>query len=325
MNKVVILAAENTILSTIASPMDMFLQAGVLWNVTMGEEPTPKFDVKIVTSDGRPVMALNQFPVIPACAMHDIEDADVIIIPSQGFLFDSQDKDHSDRIEWLKTWYEKGSDLASVCAGAFTLASTGLLNGKTATTHWGMAKRFVRDFPEVDLRTDLLVTDEGRLFCSGGITADLNLSLYLIRKYCGREIALESARCTLVDLDRICQSPFAMFSPEKNHTDNKILEAQEWMENNLRDKISMETLAKEAGMSLRNFNRRFKSATGETVTKYLQLVRVDAAKVDLVNTNLPFEEISLNTGYENASFFRKIFKKNTSLTPAEYRRRFCQL
>ena len=91
MNKVVILAAENTILSTIASPMDMFLQAGVLWNVTMGEEPTPKFDVKIVTSDGGPVMALNQVPVIPACAMHDIEESDVIIIPSQGFLFNPQD------------------------------------------------------------------------------------------------------------------------------------------------------------------------------------------------------------------------------------------
>lgn len=325
MKNVVILAAENTILSTIASPMDMFLQAGVLWNVTMGEEPSPKFDVKIVTSDGGPVMALNQVPVIPACAMRDIENADVIIIPSQGYLFNPQDKDHSDRIEWLKTWYEKGSDLASVCAGAFTLASTGLLNGKTATTHWGMAKQFVKDFPEVDLRTDLIVTDEGRLFCGGGITADLNLSLYLIRKYCGREIALQSARCTLVDLDRICQSPFAMFSPEKNHTDNKILEAQEWMENNLRDTISIEAMAKEAGMSPRHFNRRFKSATGETVTKYLQLVRVDAAKVDLVNTNLPFEEISLNRGYENVSFFRRVFKKNTSLTPSEYRRRFGQL
>ena len=324
MKKVVILAAENTILSTIASPMDMFLQAGVLWNVTMGEAPSPEFDVKIVTSHGGPVMALNQVPVIPACSMDNIEDADVIILPSQGFLFNAQDKDHSDRIEWLKTWYEKGSDLASVCAGAFTLASTGLLNGKTATTHWGMAKQFAKDFPEVDLRTDLLVTDEGRLFCGGGITADLNLSLYLIGKYCGREIALQSARCTLVDLDRIRQSPFAMFSPEKNHSDHKILEAQEWIENNLSDKISMEAMAKEAGMSLRHFNRRFRSATGETVTKHLQLVRVDAAKVDLVNTNRPFEEISLNTGYENVSFFRRLFKQNTSLTPAEYRRRFCQ-
>ena len=127
----------------------------------------PEFDVKIVNSDGSPVMALNQVPIIPACAMHDIKDADVIILPSQGFLFNARDKDHSDRIEWLKTWYEKGSDLASVCAGAFTLASTGLLNGKTATTHWGMAKQFAKDFPEVDLRTDLLVTDEGRLFCGG--------------------------------------------------------------------------------------------------------------------------------------------------------------
>jgi len=322
MKKVIILAAHNSVLSTIASPMDMFLQAGVLWNVTMGEKPSPVFDVKIVTSNGEPVMAINKVPVVPACSMHDIEAADLIIIPSQGFLFDPNADDHNERINWLKSWYEKGADLASVCGGAFTLASTGLLNGKTATTHWGMAKEFNKMFPEVDLRTDQLVTDEGRLFCGGGISADLNLSLYLIEKYCGRDMALQSSRCTMVDMDCTSQSPFSMFTPEKNHGDNKVLEAQQWMEKNLSAKIDIDAMAVTAGMSLRQFNRRFRSATGESVTNYLQLIRVDAAKHDLVNTNLPFEEISPNAGYENVSFFRRVFKKNTSLTPAQYRLRF---
>ncbi len=322
MKKVVILAAHNSVLSTIASPMDMFLQVGVLWNVTMGEKLSPVFDVKIVTSDGEPVMAINKVPVVPACSMHDIEEVDLIIIPSQGFLFDPNARDHNDRIEWLKAWYDKGADLASVCGGAFTLASTGLLDGKTATTHWGMAKDFKKRFPKVNLKTDLLVTDEGRLFCGGGISADLNLSLYLIEKYCGREMALQSSRCTMVDLDCISQSPFTMFSPERNHGDSKVLEAQTCMEKNLREKIDIDAMAVDAGMSLRQFNRRFRSATGETVTNYLQLIRVDAAKVDLVNTDLPFDDISPNAGYENVSFFRRIFKKITSLTPAEYRRRF---
>jgi transcriptional regulator GlxA family with amidase domain len=325
MRKVAILAAENAVLSTIASPMDMFLQAGVLWNVTMGMEPAPIFDVKIVTTDGNPVKAYNQVPVVPVCSMHEIEDADLIIIPSQGFHFDPHSTAHADRVEWLKSRFDAGSDLASVCAGAFTLASTGLLDGKTATTHWGLAKQFKNRFPNVDLRTDLLVTDEGRLFCGGGISADLNLSLYLIRKYCGREVALQSARCTLVDLDDLSQSPFAVFIPEKNHSDGKILEAQKLVENNFRDKIEAEAMALDAGMSLRQFNRRFKSATGETFTGYLQLTRIEAAKVELVNTDLSFEQISSGAGYENVSFFRKIFKKTTSLTPAEYRRRFSQI
>jgi len=322
MKKVAILAAEHTVLSTIASPMDMFLQAGVLWNVTMGENPSPLFDVKIVTADGEPVMALNNIPLIPSCSMGEIDDVDLIVLPSQGFFFNPQDKSHAERIEWLKTCYEKGADLASVCGGAFTLASTGLLDGKTATTHWGLAKQFKKSFPKVDLRTDQLVTDEGRLFCGGGISADLNLSLYLIEKYYGREIALQSSRCTMVDLDRTCQSPFVMFTPEKNHADSMVLEAQLRMENKLLDQVSIEDMANEAGVSIRQFNRRFKAATGVTVNNYLQLVRVDAAKASLVNTDLSIEEISLNTGYENISFFRRLFKKQTSLTPSEYRKRF---
>ena len=215
MKKVVILAAENCVLLTVASPMDMFLQVGVLWNMTMGKIPDPIFEVKIVTSDGQPVMALNQVPVMPACAMHDIKDIDLIIIPSQSFFIDLQSNAHIARVEWLRKWYKKGADLASICTGAFTLAATGLLDGKSATTHWGMARQFKKTLPAINLRIDLMVTDEGNLFCGGGITADLNLSLYLIKKYCGREIALQSARCTLVDLDRISQAPFAVFNPEK--------------------------------------------------------------------------------------------------------------
>ncbi|KZL19831.1 HTH-type transcriptional regulator CdhR [Pseudovibrio axinellae] len=322
MKKVAILAADKCVLSSIASPMDMFLQAGVLWNVTMGEAPAPMFEVKIVTADGNPVTAINDVPVIPNCSMHDIEFPDLVIVPSQGFFFDPRSASHANRTEWLKSAFENGSDLASVCAGAFTLASTGLLDGKKATTHWGMAKQFQKSFPNVDLRTDLLVTDEERLFCGGGISAELNLSLYLIEKYCGREIALQSARCTLVDLDRITQSPFAMFTPEKNHSDSVIKDVQNRIECTFEAHVDVDALAAEAGMSVRQFNRRFKSATGETVTGYLQLIRIEAAKTKLVNTRLPFEEISARVGYENTSFFRRIFKKCTSITPTEYRRRF---
>jgi transcriptional regulator GlxA family with amidase domain len=325
MKKVVILAAEGCVLSTIASPMDMFLQAGVMWNVTMGKRPDPAFEVKIVTSDGQPVMALNQVPVVPACAMHDIQDVDLIIIPSQGFFFDLQSEAHIARVDWLKKWSKNGADLASVCTGAFTLAATGLLDGKSATTHWGMARQFKKTYPEVKLRTDLMVTDEGNLFCGGGITADLNLSLYLIRKFCGREIALQSARCTMADLDRISQAPFSVFVPEKNHSDRGILKAQDWIEENYQKNVNLQELAATTGVSLRQFNRRFKSATGETGIKYLQLVRIEAAKMALVNTDQSFEDISRNAGYENVSFFRRVFKSNTSVTPVAYRQKFSQI
>lgn len=322
MKKVVILAAENCVLSTIAAPMDMFLQAGVMWNVTMGELPDPLFDVKIVSTDGKPITAINDVQITPASSMYDVEDPDLIIIPSQGFFFDPTSSTHNQRIEWLINQYENGTDLASVCAGAFTLASTGLLDGREATTHWGMAKQFRKSFPNVNLRTDLLVTDQGQLFCGGGVTADLNLSLYLIDKYCGREVALQSSRCTLVDLDRITQLPFSVFIPEKNHNDTEILETQEWIEANYSQNLNLEVLAGKIGLSLRQFNRRFKSATGETGIKYLQQVRVEVAKRDLINTNNTFDEISINAGYENVSFFRRVFKTSTGISPAQYRIKF---
>jgi transcriptional regulator GlxA family with amidase domain len=325
MKKVVILAAEQCVLSTVAAPMDMFLQAGVLWNGMMGLPPSPLFEVKIVTADGEAVMALNQVPVVPSCSMHEVEEADLIIVPSQGSYFHPEKDEFVERIKWLKRWYAKGADLASICAGAFTLASTGLLDGREATTHWGMARQFKISFPAVNLRTDLMVTDQDRLFCGGGVTADLNLSLYLINKYCGREIALQSARCTLVDLDRVSQLPFTMFMPEKNHDDNDILDVQHWMEINYSLSVDMDLLAQNSGMSLRHFNRRFKSATGETAVKYLQLTRVEAAKQQLIKTNQSFDQIAVNVGYENVSFFRRVFKTKTGVTPVVYRRKFCQL
>lgn len=325
MKKVVILAAQHCVLSTIAAPMDMFLQAGVLWNSMMGVAPEPLFEVKIVTTDGQPVMAQNQVPIVPACSMHDVDNADLIIIPSQGFCFEPQSKEFIERIQWLKSSHNKGVDLASICAGAFTLAATGLLDGRQATTHWGMASLFRKTFPAVNLRTELMVTDEGNLFCGGGVTADLNLSLYLIDKYCGREIALQSSRCTLVDLDRISQLPFTVFVPEKNHDDTEVLDIQHWIEANYKSNVRMEILAQKAGMSLRHFNRRFKSATGETATKYLQLIRIEAAKMALVKTTQSFEDIVVDVGYDNISFFRRIFKSKTGLTPVVYRRKFSQL
>jgi len=325
MKKVAILAAENSILSTIASPMDMLLQAGVLWNITMGEQPRPLFEVKIVTADGQPITALNNIPVIPACSMHDITEVDLIIIPSQGFFYDLESVAHGERVAWLTQRYNNGTDLASICAGAFTLASTGLLDGRKATTHWALANQFKQLFPAVDLRIDLMVTEEDRLFCGGGITADTDLCMHLIEKYCGREVALQGSRCMLVDLDRTSQTPFAVFIPNKTHNDVEMLEAQEWIEASYKESFQMVELARKAGLSQRQFNRRFKSATGETAVKYLQHVRVDASKMLLATTQETFDEISPTVGYENVSFFRKVFKNSVGLTPSDFRRKFGQL
>ena len=325
MKKVIILASEHCLFSSVGGPMDMFLQAGMLWNGILGIKPSPYFEVKIATVDGLPVMATNQVSITPHCSIDEVAHVDLVLIPSQGFKFGVQDENSIKRVEWLQKCYRQGADLASVCTGAFSLAATGLLDGKTATTHWGVAKAFKAAFPKISLRTDLMVVDEGRLFCGGGMTADLNLSLYLINKYCGREVALQCSRCTLVDLGSLSQLPFTVYIPEKNHKDSKILEIQEWIEINFSHNFTIDTLAKKAEMSSRNFNRRFKAATGGTVVKYLQQVRIEAAKKELENRKRSFDEISAHVGYENVSFFRRVFKQGTGLSPAAYRQKFFQV
>jgi len=322
--KVVILASEHCLFSSVAGPMDMFLQAGRLWNGIVGKEYSPYFEVQVVTLDGKPAMSTNQVSITPHCSAYEIDKADLVMIPSQGFHFRTQDKNFFKKVDWLKRCYENGADLASVCTGAFTLAATGLLDGKSATTHWGVAREFRQAFPKVNLRTDLMVTDERRIFCGGGVTADLNLSLYLINKYCGKEVALQSSRCTLIDFERVSQQPFTMFIPEKNHQDSKILQTQEWIEDNFNQNIPNEALAKKVDMSTRNFNRRFKVATGATVVNYIQLLRTEKAKKEMENGRRSFDEISYNVGYENVSFFRRLFKKHTGLSPADYRKKFFQ-
>jgi len=167
-----------------------------------------------------------------------------------------------------------------------------------------------------------MVTEDERLFCGGGITADLSLSLHLIEKYCGREVALQGSRCMLVDMDRTSQAPFSVFLPNKEHEDAEILQAQEWIEENYQESIKIEVLADIAGISLRQFNRRFKSATGETAVKYHQYTRIEAAKILLVTTNQSFEDISPIVGYENVSFLRRVFRSCTGITPVEFRRKF---
>lgn len=324
MKKVIILASDHCLFSSVGGPMDMFLQAGVLWNGIVGKDMSPYFDVKIVTLDGNPVMTSNQVPIVPHFSVNEVEHADLILIPSQGLYFKVQDSSLFERVEWLKSWFQKGADLASICTGAFVLAETGLLDGKSATTHWGVASQFKAAFPKIHLQTDLMVADEGRLFSSGGLTADLNLSLYLINKYCGREIALQSSRCTLVDLDRLSQLPFSNFLPEKNHQDAEILKIQEWIETSFTQSFSIEALAEQFGMSSRTLKRRFKAATGETPVKYLQQVRIEAAKKQLENGRRSFDEIAFEIGYENVSFFRTIFKRATGLSPNGYRSKFFQ-
>jgi len=321
MKNVTILAMFNTMASSVIAPMDVFYQAGMLWNYFNRQKLTPQFKVKVATSSGAPFRCLNGVRMIPDCAMGDVQHTDLILVSS---IMDIEKtlSAQGEVVNWLIDRYQSGAHIASICTGAFVLAETGLLDGKTATTHWGYADQFQRRYPRIELKPERLITDEGDLFCSGGYSAGMDLSLYLVEKYCGREVALQSAKAAMADTGRTSQAPYAIPQFRKDHRDDRILAVQEWIEHNFQQNFNYDHLSRDHGMSRRTFERRFKSATGDTPLIYQQRIRVEAAKRLLEGSNRSFDEITAQVGYEDGSSFRRVFIKQTGLRPNEYRRKF---
>lgn len=321
MRRVTMVAMKNTLASTVVGPMEVLSQSGVMWNYFNGQEIQANFDVKVVNSNGQPFKCLSGVRIVPDGAIRDVQETDLVVISSIMDI-DNTMRVQGEVVDWLIERHRQGAHIATICSGAFVLAETGLLDGKTATTHWAFAEQFKQRYPQIDLKVERLITDEGDLFCSGGYNAGVDLSLYLVEKYCGHEVALQSSKSIVTDIGRTSQAPYAVYQFRKDHHDDQIRGVQEWIENNFDQNFTYDQLARTSGMSRRTLERRFKIATGETPLSYQQCIRVDAAK-RLLETGLrSFDEITYEVGYEDSSTFRKIFSKQTGLVPTEYRRKF---
>ncbi len=320
MKKISILALDNAMSSSVMGTMDIFSQVGFTWNYIMGFDTNPDFEVEIVTRQGKPVVCFNNTIITPHRAAEEVDTTDLIIISSVSD-FELLAKNKS-AIDWLKHHYSRGATIGSLCVGSFLLAETGLLDGKTATTHWGFAHEFKRRYPKINLRPRQLITDEGRLLCSGSCNSYIDLSVYLIERYCGKKVAIECAKTMIHDYARSSQAPYIVCQHNKDHGDPGIISIQKLIETNYSDSFNADKIARNYGMSRRTFERRFKKATEVTPLMYLQSVRVEAAKQLLETGQKTFEEISYHVGYEDSNFFRKVFVKQTGLRPKEYKIKF---
>lgn len=307
--------------TTIFGPMDILNQAGRLWNRVKDTPQTPFFDVTIVSADGKPIRSVNNILIQPHCSIDEIEKTDLIIISSATYIEEILEQSPQ-LIPWLQHHFDQGSHIASICTGVFLLAETGLLNGKSATLHWGFSDIFRKKYPEITLNQDEMYLDHGRLYCSAGVSAGMDLSLYLVGKFCGREAAVESAKTMILDLGRKKQTPYDCSIGTKKHGDPIIVEAQKWIEKHQTELIDYNSLAKKFRMSRRSLERRFKKALGMTPLGYLQKLRVEHAKRLLEEGTWTFSEITYTVGYEDISFFRKIFIRFTGVRPKEYQLRF---
>jgi transcriptional regulator GlxA family with amidase domain len=319
---VTVLFLDETFSSTAVGPMEVFRHAGSLWNVLTGQSQKPYFHVTTASADGRPVECDGPIFIKPEAAIRDIRKTDLIFIPTTGLSIDDVVERNGPVVPWLKLWQKRGAEIASVCSGVGLVAATGMLDGKRATTHWALAERFREKYPKVKWMPELMVTEDRGFYCGGGVHAALDLSLYLVEKFCGHEIAMESSKALLIETPRAWQAGFAVIPLKTEHNDESISLAQDWLHQNFHRTFSLETPAKRAGMSLRNFIRRFKEATGDSPLTYLQKLRVAAAKRLLESNHRTMQEVSDAVGYQDVAFFRSLFQRHTGVSPSAYRERF---
>ena len=319
---VTVLILDQTFSSTAVGPMEVFRHAGFLWNHLTGQPEKRRFEVKTASADGRAVQCDGPLSIQPTTGIHNIRQTDLIFIPTTGLSIDDVVERNAPVIPWLKRWHARGAAIASVCSGVGLVAAAGMLDGKRATTHWALAERFRQKYPKVKWMPELMVTEDHGFFCGGGVHAALDLSLYLVEKFCGHEVALESSKALLIDTPRAWQAGFAVVPLKTEHNDQAITVAQDWLHENFHRPFPLDAPARRAGMSLRNFVRRFKQATGDSPLAYLQKLRIAAAKRLLENNHRTMQEISDAVGYQDVAFFRSLFQRHTGVSPSAYRERF---
>lgn len=286
----------------------------------MGKEPV--FDVHLVGLEKETRQTTGLFSVSPDCLVQEVEKTDLIIIPA---IHDDPEvgfERNKEFAPWIVDQYKHGAEVASFCIGAFFLASTGLLNGKQCSTHWMHADDFRKRFPEVNLVDEKIMTEEDGIYTSGGAYAFLNLILHLIEKHAGREVAILASKAFSIDIDRDSQSAFIIFEGQKDHEDEKVIKAQKFIEDNYEDTIRVDDLADQFAISRRTLERRFKKATSNTITEYIQRVKVEAAKKSLETSRKNVNEVMYDVGYSDTKSFRNLFRRITGLTPIEYRDKY---
>ncbi|MES2703392.1 MAG: helix-turn-helix domain-containing protein [Bacteroidota bacterium] len=304
----------------IVGACEILAEANAYWKKLGRKEP---YKVALAGTSKKVNYHDGAVSVCPQINVADIARTDLIIIPASAIRsYSNAAKGNRQQIDWIEQQYRQGAEVASMCSGAFMLASTGLLTDRACSTHWAYADSFRSIFPQVDLRQDSLITDEHGIYTNGGGYSFLNLMLYLVEKYYDRQTAIFISKMFQIEIDRQSQSAFIIFSAQKNHDDDIIRNAQAYIETNLHQKISVEELSTRFSVGRRHFDRRFIRATGNTPLEYLQRVRIESAKKAFETTRKNVNEVMYEVGYSDVKAFREVFRKITGLSPLHYRNKY---
>lgn len=324
---VAIVAVEETAGSALYGMVDVLSATGSIWQTLVRTEGAGQaFRVKVVSPHEQPFRCGYGVPVQPDVSIADDPPADIVIAPE---LWLGPDEDIKGRypelLDWITRRHAEGAWLYSACSGAIMLAATGLLDGRDATSHWGYQDLFRKNYPNVRFRPEppLAFADPtGRIVTAGGTSSWHDLALHIIARHVSPAEALRIAKVYLMKLHGEGQLPYQALIRGSSSADALVEAAEEYLKDHLRDARAVMDAVSHVGIPERTLKRRFKAATGSSLIEYLQRLRIEEAKRVLEWESTPVEEVSLQVGYEDASFFRRLFKRLVGLTPSEYRRMF---
>ncbi len=288
--------------------------------VSMGLDPL--FTLQFVGLSKQSSQRNGLFTISPDALISEVKKTDLIIIPAMHGDLQQAIELNKAFLPWIVEQYNNGAEVAGLCIGTFFLAATGLLKGKQCATHWRFVNEFRSQYPDAKLVDNKIMTEDDGIYTSGGAYSYLNLMVYLVEKFSGREIAIMVAKGFMIDIDRNSQSPFLIFSGQKDHDDTDILKAQEYIELNFQEKISVDQLAELLSVGRRSLERRFKKATSNTISEYIQRVKVEAAKKSFESSRKTINEVMYDVNYTDNKAFRTVFRKVTGLSPIEYRNKY---
>ena len=306
----------NTI-ACIVGTVEIFSRANTYW-IQQGNQQ--KYELTVAGIRPKTEYINNLVALKTDVYINDIAKTNLIIIPSA--MPAKNASDNQLMFDWINKQYKAGAEIASMCSGAFILASTGIIDGRSCSTHWSFQDTFREMYPKVNLHSDRLITDEKRIYTNGGAYSFLNLVIYLVEKYYDRKTAVYCSKVFQIELERNSQSAFTIFRGQKQHGDTMVQQAQAYIENNINEKISVEDLSSKFAIGRRNFDRRFIKATGNTPIEYAQRVKIESAKKALESTRKTINEVMYDVGYADVKAFREVFRKLTGLSPLEYKSKY---
>ena len=316
---ITLLTMEQMLSSSVAIPLEMLEAARARLKVR--RDPHAAFAVEPAAREMQPISMLGGFRLHPAKALNQIEHTDLIVVPALWRNPKRQLQQEAETIDWIARQYRAGASVLAVGTGVCLLAEAGILDGKPATTHWHYLDQFARDYPQVQLQRQHLLTQAGRIYCAASVNSGADMMVHFIGLQYDRTLAQQVEQQFSPEVRNPIEKKVFYAEQTEQHPDEAIAMAQTWLQQNMQRPLSLAQLAQMTGLSERQFDRRFRQVTGRTPTQYLHGLRCESARDLLQNSNLTVTDIAATVGFNDAGYFIRVFRRLAGQTPGDFRRK----